>query len=339
MKALLKKFLPLPAAKQNAMEARIFGKIEQLQNEMEAQISGKIEQLREEVRSLRGELSALRGNEIKVILQNSKSVFSYCNNRALERQAGNSSVFDERYAHYKRLHSLLHVYAVGGGARFVRGGGRNRVKNDIDGEYVMVSPFSREKTAYSFGICDDVSWDKAMAECGYQVFMYDHTIDRLPEENDAFHWEKLGVTGETETSSLKTLASLIKENGHEKVSGMFLKMDVEGCEWEVLRSCPESVLSQFDQIALELHDLHNMQDADLHIAALENLTKNHAAVYVHGNNYRGCVFSGDLITPQTLEVTLVKKDVYELSDCDMRELGQLNKPNDPNNYEILLGNW
>ena len=37
MKALLKKFLPLPAAKQNAMEARI---------------SGKIERLREEVRSL-----------------------------------------------------------------------------------------------------------------------------------------------------------------------------------------------------------------------------------------------------------------------------------------------
>ena len=74
----------------------------------------------------------------------------------------------------------------------------------------MLNDFHKGGIAYSFGISNDVSWDKAMADCGYDVFMYDHTISALPEENDRFHWEKIGVASDkTEDPQLKSLEELI----------------------------------------------------------------------------------------------------------------------------------
>ena len=99
--------------------------------------------------------------------------------------------------YYRELHSLLHIAKVEG-FDLVRTGKHN------DGGYIMLDDFHAENIAYSFGICDDVSWDKDMASRGYDFFMYDHTIDRLPEENPRFHWSKLGIAdGRTQDDRLK----------------------------------------------------------------------------------------------------------------------------------------
>lgn len=83
--------------------------------------------------------------------------------------------------YYEELHELLHLAKINGAALV-------RIGKDNDGGYIMPDDFgSDDKIAYSFGINDDVSWDKAMASRGYDVFMYDHTIDGLPEENPRFH--------------------------------------------------------------------------------------------------------------------------------------------------------
>ena len=48
-----------------------------------------------------------------------------------------------------------------------------------DGGYILLDDFHEGSIAYSFGISTDVTWDKEMASRGYDVFMYDHTIDKL----------------------------------------------------------------------------------------------------------------------------------------------------------------
>ena len=65
-----------------------------------------------------------------------------------------------------------------------------------DGGYVMLSSFKENGIAYSFGISNDVTWDNIMAELGYNIWQYDHTINALPYERKEFHWFKEGVSGE-----------------------------------------------------------------------------------------------------------------------------------------------
>lgn len=51
-----------------------------------------------------------------------------------------------------------------------------------------------------------------------------------------------------------SLADLLQQRNLKSVD--FLKMDIEGCEWEVLLSTPEAVLRSIRHIQLEYHEVH-----------------------------------------------------------------------------------
>lgn len=134
--------------------------------------------------------------------------------------------------YYEHLRLLLTIKKVVG-KNFLR------IGNPHDGGYILVDNFhtADAKIAYSFGIAEDVSWDSDMSRRGYDVFMYDPTIDARPQENDKFHFFKEGIGGEEDTEkSLNTLEHFMKVNGHNNKDNMILKMDVEGAEWDFFKN-------------------------------------------------------------------------------------------------------
>ena len=72
----------------------------------------------------------------------------------------------------------------------------------MDGSYVILDDFKNVRVAYSFGIRREIQFDKNLADRGIDVYMYDHTIDSLPYENDKFHWKKIGITGKNKSNNL-----------------------------------------------------------------------------------------------------------------------------------------
>lgn len=210
-----------------------------------------------------------------------------------------------------------------------------RTGKENDGGYVMADAFGKVKTAYSLGICDDVSWDWCMAEKGIDVFMYDHTIDRLPEENPYFHFFKYGIAGKTH-GCFKSLDKIIEENGHSACNNMLLKMDIEGCEWEVLEKTES--LSKFSQIAIELHGLNSCDDGRV-LFCLNKLLETHIPVHVHANNCSDVKFFGGMMLPDALEVTYLRKTDFEFSENTRFFPTVLDMKNDPGKPEIILGKW
>lgn len=214
-----------------------------------------------------------------------------------------------------------------------------RVGGGADGSYILAQPLSEAPVAYSVGIDTNILWDKDMADRGYDVYQYDHTIDALPEENEHFHWKKLGLTGEDETNELKTLSTLLKDNGHQNKSGMILKMDIEGCEWAVFANASEETLCQFDQIVLELHYLLDINTDKYMLKALQNLSKNHVLVHIHANNCAPADIYGKMITPTFAEATFVLKDKYHFTDQKVILPRNIDLKNSPHFPEIPLGDW
>lgn len=53
-----------------------------------------------------------------------------------------------------------------------------------------------------------MSWGEDMAVHGFDIYVYDHTIEGSPKEDEHFHFHKIGLCNETkdEKSDLKTLA-------------------------------------------------------------------------------------------------------------------------------------
>ncbi|AUN95708.1 class I SAM-dependent methyltransferase [Pseudazoarcus pumilus] len=218
-----------------------------------------------------------------------------------------------------------------------------RLGRDHDGGYVMAADLLNGGVAYSFGIADDVSWDADMAERGYEVFQYDHTIERLPDSHERFHFEAVGICPSgRDGGRLRSLYALLERNGHAARRDLVLKIDVEGAEWEVFAAMPAESLRCFAQIVVELHWLDRAGDAAFFATAheaLSRLRREFVPVHVHGNNYGGLRVLGGVCIAPVLEVTYVRRDLARTKPDDRCFPTPLDQPNHPDRPDLWLGRF
>ena len=236
--------------------------------------------------------------------------------------------------YYAELQDLLRL-SMPEGFSLVRTG------REHDGGYIMLDDFNDGGIAYSFGISNDVSWDKDMASHGYDVFMYDHTIDGLPEKNPRFHWTKQGIAdGVTQDDRLKTLDELIRANHHEGKCDMILKMDVEGAEWGFLESVSSETLSQFGQMTFEFHGIPNHDRPDLVLEVFRKINRTHQLVHVHANNFGNYISCGGKVFSTLFELSYVLRSKYSFSTDYAPVLPlDIDSPNKADLPEVELGRW
>ena len=230
----------------------------------------------------------------------------------------------------------------------VEGGGKYaRIGKDFDGGYVMLDNFNADSVdaAYSFGIASDVSWDLEIAGRGIDVFMYDHTIDGLPNDHPGFHYFKLGITGEKKGTDLKTLKEIIAQNGHSHCKNMIMKMDIEGCEWDVFQHAESSIIDQFSQIVVEFHDLiaavYDAKVLSTVVGVLEKINKTHQVLHVHANGSSIPLWIGGLVMPDVIEVTYARRvgGTPKFVPSARQFPTELDQPTYPGGYDIYLGRF
>jgi len=216
-----------------------------------------------------------------------------------------------------------------------------RIGNMNDGGYIMLDDFNAKMHAYSFGISNDVSWDKEMAErYGISVYMYDHTISRLPEYNEKFHYYKAGISGKDDyINNVYSMKTLLKNNDDITNKNLVLKMDVEGAEYGFLEITPSAIIDNFRQIVLELHNITRLENKDNVKKGLKKLNETHQAVWVHGNNFNYAEFDNNIIMPNTIEVLYLNKNYYGFTESEVYFPWELDNPNRNMLNDFILGNW
>jgi hypothetical protein len=217
-----------------------------------------------------------------------------------------------------------------------------RIGRDHDGGYIMCQDLIAGNIAYSFGINDDVSWDMDMARRGFDVFMYDHTISKLPENDDHFNFFRTGITGHEETEELKTLKTLVERNGHSNNIDMILKMDVEGSEWDVFSSIDDDLLVRFSQIVIEIHNFESISDNTLYSKMEKSLTKLQtyfAPVHIHANNFCDLFIIDGIFVPPVFEITYVARSKLGTRRSSKTFPTPFDQPNNINRPDIQLGSF
>ena len=272
-----------------------------------------------------------KGHVIRAVLS---AIYAFPIKKLLNQRNFKEFVFIDSKEYYEEIHELLHISQV-------KGFELTRIGRDYDGGYIMLDDFHEGGIAYSFGISTDVSWDKDMASRGYDVFMYDHTIEGLPEENSRFHFFRQGIsdTGE-DSEQLKTLETLIKNNHHEDKRSMILKMDVEGAEWGFLENVSSEVLSQFDQMTFEIHGIINHNNPEQVLEVLRKINKTHKLVHLHANNNGHYLSINHKNFCSLFEVSYVLRDKYDfIDDYDVNLPIAIDQTNSKSLPEIELGRW
>ena len=203
--------------------------------------------------------------------------------------------------------------------RSVIGKRKIRLGTNGDGGYVLLDDFSDIKIAYSLGISNIIDFDKSLADKGIDVFMYDHTINKLPYNNEKFHWFKKGLcANNTRETNLITLKEMVEQNGHLNESNMILKMDVEGAEWDALNELSEEFLSKFKYILGEFHwfkknsKINGKLESIINV--LKKLHKTHQVFHKHCHSTGEAFVLGEYNFCDCIELSFINRKGYKFEN-------------------------
>jgi len=185
-----------------------------------------------------------------------------------------------------------------------------RIGRNSDGGYIVFNHNLENIThTLSYGISGDVSFEVGLTQYSKaSIYMFDHTIDSLPMTHSQFIFIR-------EPGGLSTCIKHITDINVNKSNKLLLKMDIEGHEWDIFKNLPLELLSMFEQIIIEFHNLEFLQNQHFDFI---NISQNDMTDifnrinttfylgHIHGNN---CGGMKDL--PNTVECTYIRKDLLQ----------------------------
>ena len=95
---------------------------------------------------------------------------------------------------------------------------------------------------------------------------------------------------------------------------IFLKMDIEGSEFNWIDIINTDYLNRFSQIVIEFHWPYDKY----RYCMVTKLLKTHLIVHMHGNNGPGLIKIGrqNLNIPEVLELTLIRRDIFNNNEIE-----------------------
>jgi hypothetical protein len=225
----------------------------------------------------------------------------------------------------------------------VAGYKKTRLGKSGDGGYVLIDNLVDSSCCVSVGVGGDVSFDAALADRGYDIFQYDHTVDGTPITHEKFRFQKIGLAPRHAASDhLHDLDRIISEHHITNYVRPILKIDIEDAEWDVLAHVQSSTLKNFDQICLEFHNMNRLNDNKESRKIEETfrlLYQTHAPVHIHGNNWgKFCIING-IPVPDVIEMTYVSRESYTILPSSELFPTALDTPNKSDVPDFFLGEF
>lgn len=203
---------------------------------------------------------------------------------------------------------------------------KKRFGKDNDGGYVIADGLQYD-CFLSCGIGNDLSFETDFLH-GHNVpvaHIFDNTAFFMEAEIGAeFHRLNIAAVNCQGYTNL--------QNYLEKYANVFIKMDIEGHEFEWLKTLQVKHLLSIRQIVIELHEFEKA------VECVKILNQTHALIHIHGNNYGGVTeFEDGIVFPNVVECTFVRgADFRELSLNKSPMPSEIDLPNNPNKHDYNL---
>jgi len=171
---------------------------------------------------------------------------------------------------------------------------KKRIGRDNDGGYVVCTGEPMKCSALiSAGVNDDISFEEAfLKEHNVPCFAFDGTVDKFPASSYPIQFFKQNI------DSNQNLHYLIN-----KFDSVFIKMDIEGAEFEWIHNISIQQLDKINQIVIEFHFPF---DTDKW-SCIEKLASTHWLVHLHPNNCCGTKMYFGYNVPCVFECTFISK--------------------------------
>ena len=213
-----------------------------------------------------------------------------------------------------------------------------RLGGEEDGGYLVPDDLDGVVRCFSPGVNDQVSFELDLAERGIPSSLADFSIDGPPVAHPAFDFEALyvgAVDGDATTSLASWVARLAPDEG---AGDLMLQMDIEGAEYPALLAAPPELLARFRVLVVEFHHLNKLFDPLAFLllsSCFEKLLARFDVVHLHPNNALPVYRVGDLVVPQAMEFTWLRRERHGAGAAPSFP-HPLDRPCDPGRPELAL---
>lgn len=182
-----------------------------------------------------------------------------------------------------------------------------------DGGYLVPDDLADIKACFSPGVSDEAGFELAFANRGVPCFLADASVPEEPVKHENIFFDPLFLGAISDSKRFISLEDWVNEKSVEN-GDLILQMDIEGAEYDVLRSAPPELLKRFRLIAIELHNFEFILTNKLSALSFEGFLKilleHFEVVHIHPNNNRRPVFHKGIEIPPVIEMTLLRKDRF-----------------------------
>jgi hypothetical protein len=210
-----------------------------------------------------------------------------------------------------------------------------------DGGYLLPNDFKGIEYCFSPGVSEEISFDLEIAERGIECFLADYSVERPPVDHKNIRFTKKFISSFTKNNCINVNQWIIDNSNNFKGDGL-LEMDIEGQEYEVISSLEEDLLKKFRIIVIEFHHLHHLFEEvsyNLMNSVFLKLSKYFRVVHLHPNNYSSILKKNNVIIPELMEITFLRKDRISNSSPSTDFPNKLDRNNTDNKDLVLPKCW
>jgi hypothetical protein len=182
---------------------------------------------------------------------------------------------------------------------------KQRIGNpDADGGYIIIDiPDVNYETLISGGIEKDLSFEQDFnKKYNSKCIAFDHTITELPYLVENLQWVKKAISNHN-SDTATNLKEYIETN-----RDIFVKLDIEGGEYDLFESLSPDDINQFKQIVVEFHFPWKEENK---INILKKLSITHTILHAHGNNCCGTTQYDGVTVPAIFELTYINNSLLK----------------------------
>jgi hypothetical protein len=222
---------------------------------------------------------------------------------------------------------------------------KRRIGSNGDGGYVVIDLPGTYDFFISGGVGNDVTFEVDLLEKYQNIrgIAFDGTVNSIPMKHPRLEFRKLNLAKHNSSTTTNLLDEMRPYNN------IFMKMDIEGHEFNVLPGIIDSCIKKVKQLVIEIHTPGDIMkhpdyfrglshfDHGFMFNMLKDLNATHTLVHFHANN--GCdshVVDG-IKLPNVIECTYIRNDYVKEKVLNTTPFPtELDRPNVPYRPEYIV---
>ena len=201
-----------------------------------------------------------------------------------------------------------------------------RIGANGDGGYLFPDIFNEVSFCFSPGVSDIASFEEHLAnEYSINSFLADASVNAAPFKNNHFHFTKKFL-GARKNELYFTLSEWMEMVGIGEKNNLFLQMDIEGGEIDVLIKEDMKTLNKFVGMIIEFHWIERLFENytyKIFNGIFSKILETFCIVHIHPNNCCGLARYDNVTIPRVAEFSFLRRDFLK----KVKKLDKLTIPN------------